>query len=53
MGAEAYTSPIGGLAGVGERIALFDQRGQEFVDQMWMRATMTGALGETEMRLLC
>jgi len=34
VGAKANAGPIGGLAGIGERVALFGQRGEKFVDQM-------------------
>jgi len=40
MGAQADAGPISGLFCVGERIAPFFERGNEFMGQMRMRAPM-------------
>ena len=46
MGTEADAGPIRGLLRVREGIAVRNERGQEFMDEMWMRTTMTCALSE-------
>ena len=52
MRAEADAGPVRGLAGVGEGLAVFDERHDEFVGQMRVRAAVAGALGEAQVCLL-
>ena len=50
--AQADAGPVGGLFGVRKRVPVFDQCGEELVDQVRVRAAMARALGEAEMRFL-
>ena len=50
MGAEADAGPVGGLFGVGIGVAVLNERGEKFVDEMRVRAAVTCTLGETQMR---
>ena len=52
MGAKAHTGPIGGLPGIGERIAILDERRQKFMHQMGMRTAVPGSLREAQVGLL-
>ena len=52
MGAEADAGPVGGLHRVRVALAVLDQRGEELVREVRVRAAVAGALGEAEVRLL-
>ena len=52
MGAEADAGPVGGLLRVREGVAVLDERGDEFVREVWMRAAVAGALREGQVLVL-
>src|SRR5262245_50020946 len=52
MRAKADAGPVGGLRGIRERIAIFDERHRELVRQVRVAAAVAAALGETQMGFL-
>ena len=51
MGAKADAGPVGGLFGVREGIAAFDESHGELMGEVRMAAAVTAALHEAEVRL--
>ena len=50
MGAEADAGPVGGLHRVDGAVAALDERAEELVREVRVRAPMAGALREAEVR---
>ena len=48
MSTDADAGPVGACDGIGPRVAVFNQRVDELVDQVRMRAAMSAALDERQ-----